>query len=457
MEKLDHLEEIIDVDALIEKGSKLGYLTQSEVDVICEASTNVDTDDLLDYLSNLDIDVIDEDVSEVIDEVVKKETKKKKVGGNGNGKVENRNHGDLIGYYFQDMGPVSILTKKEEIELAKKIQSGNDAIWEIIRKMPLVKRTKKEIESSKKKDDRKKEDVVAATREIVIDKIQQCVAKVNDPKEKRAIEAMLGIKISYLANLWRQISKEQKIISEAKNELITHNLKLVVNIAKGYVGRGLDLPDLVQEGNFGLMKAVDRFKYKKGFKFSTYATWWIWQAIGRGLINQKSTIRIPVHKATHYNKIIKIERELTQELEREPSIEEIAQKGNFSPNEVQKIRDIFQATQGELSLNVFVGIDENTEIIDLIQDKNAASPLSDVIQSDMNKSIEKALKLLTPKQEGVIRRRFGIGFDRDYTLDEIGREMSVTRERIRQIEFAAMRKLRNVSIRKNLGEFLYKG
>ena len=260
-------------------------------------------------------------------------------------------------------------------------------------------------------------------------------------EEYKRIESELGIKIEEFRKAWDRISKAQLLVTTAKNELITRNLRLVVNIAKNYVGRGLPLLDLIQEGNIGLMNAVDKFKYQKGFKFSTYATWWIRQAITRALIDQTKTIRVPVHMMEFYNRVTKATRELTQRLGREPSNEEIAKKLEVP---ARKVEEVFRAIQDPIALQTPVG-DEDTELEDFIGDKNSPSPFFDAELTESSEHIQRVLRTLTPKEEKVIRMRFGIGVDRDHTLEEVGRHLSITRERVRQIEAKALRKLKHPS------------
>jgi RNA polymerase primary sigma factor len=256
----------------------------------------------------------------------------------------------------------------------------------------------------------------------------------------------VGIKIDELKAMWDRITKARTLVSEAKNELVTRNLRLVINIAKHYVGRGLILLDLIQEGNIGHMKAVDKFKYELGFKFSTYATWWIRQAITRALIDQTKTIRVPVHAVEFYNKVTKASRELTPQLGREPSKEEIAERLAVS---TVKIEEVFKAIQDPIALQTPVG-DEDAKLEDFISDKDSPSPYSNTERNNVTEQIMRVLDTLTPREAEIIRMRFGIECEKDYTLEEIGRHLSITRERVRQIEAKALRKLKHPNRRSEL-------
>ncbi len=264
--------------------------------------------------------------------------------------------------------------------------------------------------------------------------------------EYRRVESEVGIKIDELKAMWDRITRARTLVSEAKSELVTRNLRLVINIAKHYMGRGLTLLDLIQEGNIGLMKAVDKFDYKKGFKLSTYATWWIRQAITRALIDQTKTIRVPVHMVEFYNKVTKAARELTQQLGREPSKEEIAKRLEVS---TVKVEEALKAVQDPIALQTPVG-EEDAKLEDFISDKDSPSPYFYTERNYITEQILSVLDTLTPREAEVIRMRFGIGFDKDYTLEEVGRHLSVTRERVRQIESKALRKLKHPSRRSEL-------
>ena len=458
-------------DEIIEVGKKRGVLTYDEINeaLPSEFFTPDEIEDLMDLLSDMGVRIVDSDESLPLEEVEPPEYEKTE---------------DLVQAYFHSMGDISILTKDEEVELAKKLDEGKDIIAEIVQTIPLTKKIEKDYISDEDilemEEDERKAHIIELTLyrlEMYVEVIDDYKAELdqyggslkslktfikNEKSKKRVrgailtsmeelanrvqltfrkIEGEIGVKVDMLITLWERISRVQAFVLEAKNELITRNLRLVVNIAKNYVGRGLPLLDLIQEGNIGLMKAVDKFKHEKGFKFSTYATWWIRQAITRALIDQTKTIRVPVHMMEFYNRVTKASRELTQELGREPTDDEIAKKLTVP---TRKVEEVFRAIQDPIALQTPVG-DEDTELEDFIGDKNSPSPYADAEGKEISGYIKKVLGTLTPKEEKVIRMRFGIGVDRDHTLEEVGRHLTITRERVRQIEAKALRKLKHPS------------
>ena len=266
-----------------------------------------------------------------------------------------------------------------------------------------------------------------------------------------ALEMEAKMDSKSLRQILRRVEDGMARAKMAKSELIEANLRLVVSIAKKYTNRGLQFLDLIQEGNIGLMKAVDKFEYQRGYKFSTYATWWIRQAITRAIADQARTIRIPVHMIETINKLIRTSRYLVQELGREPTPEEIAEKMEFP---VEKVRKVLKIAKEPISLETPIGEEEDSHLGDFIEDKRVASPVDAVINLNLSEQTRKALATLTPREEKVLRMRFGIGEKADHTLEEVGQDFAVTRERIRQIEAKALRKLRHPSRRKELKSFI---
>jgi len=468
MKEKDIFEEIIDM------GKRRGKLTYDEINnaLPSEYFSPDELEELMDLLYDMGVEVTDNQESDITEEEVLVSEEEE----------EYEETEDLVQAYFHSMGNISILTRNEEIELAMRLEEGKEIIKGIVTTLPLYKKLETSLDEKDEEDLNNSEEdktdealemslkvldnlmikIDIAERKIAgfrtlkglkklikkqdINSIQlNTIAKEVQNEYKRA-ESEVGIKIDELKAKWNRISKARTLVNEAKNELITRNLRLVVNVAKHYIGRGLSFLDLIQEGNIGLMKVVDKFDYKMGFKFSTYATWWIRQGITRALIDKTKTIRVPVHMMDFYNKVTKASRELTRQLGREPSKEEIAEKLEVSTG---KIAEVLRAIQDPIALQTPLG-DEGSKLEDFISDKDSPSPYSDTERNNVTKHILNVLNTLTPREEKVIRMRFGIGFGKDHTLEEVGRHFSITRERVRQIEAKALKKLKHPNRRSAL-------
>ncbi|MGO4711487.1 RNA polymerase sigma factor RpoD [Bradyrhizobium sp. 2TAF24] len=269
--------------------------------------------------------------------------------------------------------------------------------------------------------------------------------------EVQQLAALTGLEIGEFRRIVLSVQKGEREARQAKKEMVEANLRLVISIAKKYTNRGLQFLDLIQEGNIGLMKAVDKFEYRRGYKFSTYATWWIRQAITRSIADQARTIRIPVHMIETINKIVRTSRQMLNEIGREPTPEELAEKLGMP---LEKVRKVLKIAKEPLSLETPVGDEEDSHLGDFIEDKNAILPIDAAIQSNLRETTTRVLASLTPREERVLRMRFGIGMNTDHTLEEVGQQFSVTRERIRQIEAKALRKLKHPSRSRKLRSFL---
>ena len=390
------------LNELLERGKKKGNLSSSELmDVLEEMDLETEQmDKIYDTMENLGIDTVGEDYApDLSDDVVPSAGEIEDIPEeeivDPAAMMDAFGSDDPVRMYLKEIGKVNLLTSEEEVELAQAMGAGNEAQAQL-------------------------EEMKALGEEL--------------PEE-------------VLAELNKLIQKGEA----AKKRLAEANLRLVVSIAKRYVGRGMQFLDLIQEGNLGLIKAVEKFDYVKGFKFSTYATWWIRQAITRAIADQARTIRIPVHMVETINKVIRVSRQLLQELGHDPSPEEIAKEMGMP---VDKVREILKIAQEPVSLETPIGEEEDSHLGDFIPDEDASEPAEAASFTLLKEQLVEVLGTLTPREEKVLKLRFGLEDGRTRTLEEVGKEFNVTRERIRQIEAKALRKLRHPSRSKKLKDFL---
>ncbi len=414
------------IKKLVTEGKKKGHLTYDEINDLLpeDVSSPEDIDRVLTTLGELDIPVVSSP-RDLVTSTRSSPTRSLE--------VERPREYDAVRSYLYQMGKIPLLTREEEIELSRAIEEGRNKLKKLFKQI-IPQETLQKLLKEKK--------ITQILQEVK--RVYQTRTQSPFPREE---ELSYTVDWEKFEELLPQIEEAESQIERAKKKMIESNLRLVVSIAKKYINRGLSFLDLIQEGNIGLMRAVEKFEYKRGFKFSTYATWWIRQAITRAIADQARTIRIPVHMIETMNKLLKISQNFVQEHGREPTAEELAELMDLP---VEKVKGILKIAQHPISLETPVGSDEDTHFGDFIEDETAEQPLDSAAFQMLKEQIQEVLETLPDRERDILRLRFGIGETTPHTLEEVGRKFNVTRERVRQIEAKALKKLRHPARSKKL-------
>lgn len=497
-----------EIQHLVDLGTEKGYLTPDEINDYLPQNifSAEEIEDIFEFLTESNIDIVD-----TIKEKPEATTEGESHEWGEAERFPSERTDNIIWAYLKDIGRVNLLNSEEEYTIAKKIEEGESMIRGLLFDLPrgiqelmeIASLLKKEainvvdivknideLDYNKKDEDKYRKRTISLIVSIKnqyekkqalkmnTTKVNEATKKLNDKKykahEKKIEENLINLNLNkkVIEEIIRKIHNDLKFMDDkearkvkkrlmeigqienglkvVKNRLIQANLRLVINIAKKYLNRGLSFLDLIQEGNMGLMKAAEKYDYQKGYKFSTYSTWWIRQAITRAIADYARTIRVPVHVLETMNKITKVTISLFQELGREPNLDEISLKAGLP---LEKVRKIMKVSNEPISIETPIGDDES-KLGDFIADPKSPSPFNELVGISLKEEIDKVLSTLTPREEKVIRMRLGIGEKTDFTLEEVGEVFGLTRERIRQIEAKALRKLKHPSRRKRLESFL---